>query len=330
MVIQPEIAFQRFLNERHNRRAKVYEHFIERVPVEDLPPEHLHRWIVDWANHQLSNIGVNSTGGVALPPLHFELVHVDNDMASAHTFEADEWDFIIMTRPMLDEMLGLSRQLVDGNPKFMAMQLAPLASRREISQLLLVMQFCLVLSHEYSHLARQHLDSDPPHGEALGHSLPQVQELDADGFGIYHHLAYFFHGDGRTLISQMLKISSAKHLQNSTLSAFLLAGMTQFCARWAGKVQVDADFGAKYPLHAVRIQHMILIAELWCKEVGMMSTEWMTDGTVEDYFSAASRLFPYKSKAGWDQQVSWLRSSWSERYRAEIRSGAELLRTGER
>jgi len=35
-------------------------------------------------NQQLSNVGENSTGGVALPPLHFELVCVEDDVAAAH------------------------------------------------------------------------------------------------------------------------------------------------------------------------------------------------------------------------------------------------------
>ena len=42
-------------------------------------------------NLQLSDVGVTSTGGVALPPLHFELVRVNNGIAAAHTFEAVEW-----------------------------------------------------------------------------------------------------------------------------------------------------------------------------------------------------------------------------------------------
>jgi hypothetical protein len=137
---------------------------------------------------------VTSTGGVALPPLHFELVRVHNGAAAAHTFEADEWGFIIMTQPMLDEMLSLSRRLVDQNRAFMSLQITPMASPEESSQLILLMQFSFVLSHEYSHLVRQHLEDHPPHADALGEALSQAQELDADGYGIYHGLLLFFQG----------------------------------------------------------------------------------------------------------------------------------------
>lgn len=328
-MIPSDVAFDRFLREKHARREKRYSHISSRIAVEDLPPEHLYHWIAKWANHQLADIGVNSTAGVVLPPLHFELIEVNNDSAGAHTFEADEWGFIVMTKPMLDEMLRLSRLLVDQNPVFMTQQIAPAASAQEISELLLLMQFCFVMSHEYSHLVRQHLNDRPPYADALGVSLRQAQELDADGYGIYHNLAFFFNGRGRALASQLLKISSPKHLENSILSCFLLAAMLQFCARWAGKMRVEADLRAEHPPHPVRIEYTILFIEMWCREIGAMSTTWMTDGAIKDYFSAAARLFPPKLKATWDKQVSLLKSPRSEQYLTEIRRSVHRLRTGE-
>ena len=234
-----------------------------------------------------------------------------------------------MTKPMLDEMLRLSRLLVDRNPVFMTQQIAPAASAREISELILLMQFGFVMSHEYSHLVRQHLKDQPPHAEALGESLCQAQELDADGYGIYHNLAYFFEGGGRTLASRWLKLSSAKALENSILSCFLLAGMTQFCARWAGNMRLDADIRAEHPPHPLRIEYTLLFVEMWCREVGSISTTWMTDGTIKDYFNAAARLFPSDLKAGWHQLVTWLKSPRSQQYLAEIRRSIHRLRTGE-
>ena len=50
--------------------------------------------------------------------------------------------------------------------------------------------------------------------------------------------------------------------------------MTQFCARWAGKIQVEADLGAEHPPIPLRIEYMILFVDLWCREVGEMSTMW--------------------------------------------------------
>src|SRR5689334_17773866 len=76
-MIPPEVAFDRFLQEKHVPSEQKYVHIVGRVAVEDLPPNHLYRWSVNCINQQLSNnIGVNSTAGVTLPPLHFELVRV--------------------------------------------------------------------------------------------------------------------------------------------------------------------------------------------------------------------------------------------------------------
>jgi hypothetical protein len=125
-----------------------------------------------------------------------------------------------------------------------------------------------------------------------------------------------------------LKISSAKALENSVLSCFLLAVMVQFCARWAGKMQVESDLTAEHPPMPLRIEYTILFTDMWCREVGNMSTTWMTDGTLKEYFSAAARLFLPDMKTAWDQQMAWLKSPRSEQYRAEIRQSIDRLRTG--
>jgi hypothetical protein len=161
----PEVAFERFPRDKHNRREEKYRHICVRVAVEHLPPGQLYRWFTDWMNRQLSDIGVNSTAGVALPPLHFELVRVNGDQSAAHTFDSEDYGFIVMTQPMFDEMLRLAHLLVHGNRAFFSLQIAPDAGQDAIAQLLLMMQFCLVTGHEYSHPVRQHTADAPPHAE---------------------------------------------------------------------------------------------------------------------------------------------------------------------
>jgi hypothetical protein len=230
-----EVLLERFLHDKHSRKEGIFKFITGRVAVENLPPNHVYRWLVDWMNQQLSDIGVNSSGGRLLPPIHFDLVEVLNDIASAHVFEADALAFIVVTRPMVDEMLRLSNALVEQNRVFMRLQIAPEASSREIAQLLLFMQFCIVTAHEYSHLVR-HWDNSQPVDRV--ESLSQAQELDADGYGIYHDLAYFFQGRGRLLTSEWLKISYDTALENSILDCYLLSMMLQFCTRWAWKTQL--------------------------------------------------------------------------------------------
>ena len=45
--------------------------------------------------------------------------------------------------------------------------------------------------------------------------------------------------------------------------------MVQFCARWAGKIQIESDDRAEHPPLPIRIQYSILFAEMWCREVGV-------------------------------------------------------------
>ena len=222
-MLSPEIALERALQEKKRRGEQAYAHILGRVAVEDLRRDHLHRWLVEWMNRQLSDIGVNSTGGQDLPPLHFDLVQVQGNAAAAHVFETDEFGFIVVTEPMVDEMFRLSMKLVNDNRALMVLQIAPDAKLLDLAHFFVFLQFCFVTSHEYSHLVRRHLEAHQPHANAVGEALSQRQELDADGFGIYHDLAYLFRGDGRQLASTWLNCSSPKVLDNSILDCFILS-----------------------------------------------------------------------------------------------------------
>jgi hypothetical protein len=191
-----------------------------------------------------------------------------------------------------------------------------------------MMQFSLVGSHEYSYLVRQHLADNPPHAADLGTSLTQAQEFDADGYAIYHELTYFFQGEGKALAAQLLKISSNRVLEDSILSCFLLSTMIQFCARWAGKIQVESDLSAEHPPVPMRIQYALLVPEMWCRDVGKISTSWMTDDTPARCFQMAANLFASEKRGSWGEQVAWLKTEQSERYRNEARMAIDRLRTG--
>jgi hypothetical protein len=325
----PETALERYLQEKHRRGERRFAHIVGRVPVEDLPENDLHRWLVDWMNRQLTDLGINSTGGTVLPPLHFDLVRVRENVSIAHVFQTDEFAFIVVSEPMVDEMLRLSSDVVNQNGFFIRQQIAPLGALDDIAQLFVFLQFCFVTSHEYSHLVRQHLEDHQPHAIEIGEALPQIQELDADGLGIYLDLTYLFRGQGKQLASQRLRISNPEALEKSILDCFLLSIMIQFCARWAGRIQVDSDFSVDHPPPPVRIEYALLFIEMWCREVGEISTAWTTDGTIQKYFAAAARLFPADLKTSWNDQIQWLKGQKSEDYRARIRAYLNRVRTGQ-
>jgi hypothetical protein len=88
---------------------------------------------------------------------------LDEFAAQEHAFETEEFGFILMTQPMVAEMNGLSQRLVSRNRDFMSLQIAPLAARKAITDLFVLMQFwdlpCsgVLLSRNHKQdLARQH------------------------------------------------------------------------------------------------------------------------------------------------------------------------------
>ena len=47
----------------------------------------------------------------------------------------------------------------------------------------------------------------------------------------------------------------------------------------------------EHPPLSIRIEYSMLFVEMWCREVGAISTSWMTDGTLKEYFGVASIAF---------------------------------------
>jgi hypothetical protein len=299
----PEIALERYLQEKHRRGERIFAHIVGRVRVEDLPGSNFQRWLVDWMNQQLKDIGINSTGGTALPRLHFDLVQVRDDAETAHVFQTDEFAFIVVSEPMVDRMRKLSSEFMSQNGAFVRQRITPLGALDDVAQFFVFLQFCLVTSHEYSHLVRQHLEDSEPDAVEIGEALPQVQELDADGYGIYLDLTYLFRGSGKQLALQMLRVYDANALDKAILDCYLLSIMIQFCARWSGKTRIDSDLSADHPPPPVRVEYALLFTEMWCREVGKISTAWTMDGTLQEYFAAAARLFPADSRASWKDRL---------------------------
>jgi hypothetical protein len=331
----PEIALERYLKEKHRRGEGKFAGIVGRLPVEDLPESDFRRWLVKWMNQQLKDIGVNSTDGTLLPRLHFDLVRVRGDAATAHVFRTDEpevtdeFAFIVVSEPMVDRMHRLSSDFIRLNGILVRQRITSLGALDDIAQFLVFLQFCFVTSHEYSHLVRRHLEDHQPNAVEIGAALPQVQELDADGYGIYLDLTYLIRGSGRQLALQMLRVYDHQALEKATVDCFLLSIMIQFCERWAGKIQVESDLSAEYPPPPVRIENALLFIEMWCREVGKISTAWTVDGTLQEYFSAAARLFPTDLKTAWNEQIQWLKSPESEEYRERIRAYLNRIRRGE-
>lgn len=321
----PEIVLERFLQEKKRHGERRYAHILGRLPVEELPSLHYYRVLVTWMNRQLSDIGVNSTGGVALPPLHFDLVRVQGKVATAHVFRVEELAFIVITEPMVNEMLALAEKFVRQNIHLFNLYIAPEGSTIGIAHFIVFLQFSFITSHEYSHLVRHSEDAQSPTAE-VSEALIQAQEVDADGYGIYHILTHIFNGGGRAIAATWLNVSNPKALDNSLLDCFLYSLMIQLCARWAGRIQVDSDLTAEHPPPPLRIEYALLHTEMWCREVRGMDTTWMTAKGFRDYFDGAAKLFSDDQKKAWRAMLQWLASAESEEYRSRIRSAVDKLR----
>lgn len=157
VTIPDEIEVARLLHEKLRRHPEKLKHIVGRTSIEHLDPNHLYRYLSTWMARQFADVGLNATGGKPLQaPLCFAIVDGTSEVGNAHTFDIGPYAAILFERALVDSMWDLSRKFVMNNPGLVSMQWAPGCNLNDVMHLMTLMQACIVSSHEFSHIAREH------------------------------------------------------------------------------------------------------------------------------------------------------------------------------
>jgi hypothetical protein len=250
-------------------------------------------------NEALRLEGPNASGGVEHPPFHFDYIDVNDGSVNAHAFEHRDLAFIVVTLPAVELVVRLSLRLVPVVPGLL--RLNPAIIEQDALWGLLS-QICLnfLVAHEYSHHIHKHCGclrgasgiwTESIGGATNGGMAVQAQELIADRYATLLVLAHLVGGERRTSALQVLgKDSHVSKLEGdeSLIRCFLFVAMTFLCNFWPGDLSVDAIAGATHPPAPFRIQSLIRITEMWCKENGSMARSWSSPSELRAPFEAAA------------------------------------------
>jgi hypothetical protein len=292
VVIPDEIEVARLLHEKLRRHTDRLRHIIGRTNIEHLDHGHLYRYLSAWMARQFADVGLNATGGKPLPaPLCFAIVDGTSAIGNAHTFDIGPYTAILFERALVDHMWNLSKTFVMSNPGLVSVQWAPGSNLNDVMHLMTLMQACIVSSHEFSHIAREH----KAEGRDENKVLFRAEEIEADNYGLYLDLPFFFSADGSNIASLMFGMKG-KALENSIFECFLASIMLVFCSRWSRNSDPENLAEIDYPPPVLRLDYAARVLEMWCREIGKLPTVWQTDGTLPRLFADVIKLFPNEMK----------------------------------
>lgn len=154
----------------------------------------------------------------------------------------------------------------------------------------------------------------------------RAEEIEADSYGLYLDLPFFFSADGSNIASSMLGMRG-KALENSVFECFLVSIMLVFCSRWSRHTNPENLSEIDYPPPVLRLDYAARVLEMWCREVGKLPTVWQTDGTLPRLFADVIKLFPRDMQISWVREVKWLEDPCSLAYRQQVEEAFQKLRT---
>jgi hypothetical protein len=337
----PEVILDRFVRTRL-RNEPGFSHYIGKLNIETVESPSFRSFLYlvqKTMNEELRSEGVNASGGVQHPPFRFDYLAVDAGIRNALAFQYGEFSFIVVTLPLVESVLHLSRRLSRSPTVVELLHLDPTTVAPDAFQgLLFGLQFSFLVSHEYTHHVHRHcaegqggvigLWNEFPHYAMSGSLNSQAQELDADGYAAYLVLAHLLDGGMRSSALAELGRSDLQGTDGDELllTCFFLAVLAFFCGFWHGDTDMASVYRFRRPLPPVRITYLIRVAEMWCRQNGSVPQSWFNPTRFQELFHAAAEVIEENARKTWDAQMSFLRGTDGVQYDQQLLERFEAVR----
>jgi len=276
-------------------------------------------------NEALRNEKKSIPEHVPHPPFHLD--YVDSAVPNALAFRYEGYSFIGITMAlfkMLWDTCGrLSRS--EALTTLLGVRLTP-DEYEQIHVVLLQTQLSFVVSHEYTHHVHGHViprgsDSIFPNEildcHASGSLRQQAQEVDADGYAVYHVLAHLIDGERRPTAARLLGHEAASDaVQDEALFSSFVAAVGAFLLVCApATVDSDRVYKLQHPPQAARMNFVMQYAIRWCTQNRRRLETWTTIARFQMLMSAAAvATWGMNGGRDWGAQTAFLQSSHGSEY----------------
>jgi hypothetical protein len=330
MPIPPDVVFHRFFQSKElspmNRQDHKGKKDLDTLQQAD---RSLLSSIQEALNEALRNEKKNVPEHADHPPFHFD--YVDSRIPNALAFRFEDFSFIGITMPLVDMLwdscIRLSRS--EAIAAALGIQIAP-EMYDPIHVLLLGTQLGFIVVHEYTHHVHGHFPKRGPDADFLNEILDapgsgslevQAQEIDADGYAVYHVLADLIDGNRRQQALGLLKLEEweVSEQDNVLFSSVVVALGAFLFARAPSIVNNARIYSLTHAPQAVRMNFILHFALNWCKQNRPHLQSYMTKERFQVLMRAvAVATWGMNGGADWSHQTVFLQSENGSSYISKL------------
>ncbi len=280
-------------------------------------------------NEALRNEKKNVPEHVEHPPFHFDFV--DSTIPNALAFRYEGFSFIGVTMPLIYVLWDTCLRLSRSEPVGAAIGIHLLPEAHDlIHALFLGNQLAFVVSHEFTHHVHGHTLNRGPEPVFLNEILDtpdggnlelQAQEIDADGYAVYHLLADLIDGGRRAQTVGLLGLEEqSPRVQDEVLLSSVVVAVGAFLfARTPSTVESAKIYKLTHPPQAARMNFIMHSAVNWCKQNRPHLESYMTIKRFQMLRRAtATATWGMNGGTDWALQIAFLQTDEGSRYISKL------------
>jgi|ERR1035437_2387400 hypothetical protein len=273
---------------------------------------------------------------VAHPPFHVD--YVDSSIPNALAFRYGDYSFIGITIPLIYSVSDVCRHLSKSLTVATLVGVQPSTEDyNELHGVLFSILISFVVSHEYTHHVHGHVSLS-----SAGSMFPneildtgcnrdleaQIQEVVADGYSIYHVLANFLDGSGRSWLT-VLKLDAVQAgiQDEALLSLVVLAVGAYLFLRPAPTLNSVDIYKRSHPPQVVRMDCLMQEVMNWCRQNRPELQALMTPSRFQQLMSAATEATLGMNGAQvCGDQAAFIRSEEGVKYMSTLALGVNAYK----
>lgn len=295
------------------------------------------RLIQQTFNEALRNEKQNVPEHVEHPPFHLDFI--DSSIPNALAFQYQDHSFIGITIALVYSVSDVCLSLSTSETIATLTGVQP--SREQYNGLhavLFSVLLAFIVSHEYTHHVHGHAVSELTSGSLFLHEIldaghihnldAQIQEVVADGYAIYHVLANFLNGAGRSwLVVLGLSTAEVSTQDQVLLSLVVIAAGAYLVLRQPPPLSPADIYKLSHPPQIVRMECLMQEVLNWCRQNRPELQTFMTPSRYQQLMNAAIETSSSDAAVHmFADQARFCRSESGQKYITELHQGVNAYK----
>ena len=294
------------------------------------------RFIQETFTESLGNEKQDVPGHVDHSPFHVD--YVDSSVPNAIVFPFGGYSFIGVTIPLISCLSDVCLRLSKSATVAALLGFQPSTEDdNELQAVLFSILISFVVAHEYTHIVHGHIVL-PSAGSMFPNEIldagcsadleAQIQEVVADGYSIYHVLANFLDGSGRSWLTVLNLDPVQTSIQDEVLLSLVVLAVGAYWFLRPSRALNSVDiYKCSHPPQVARMHCLIQEVMNWCRQNRPALQSFMTPNRFQQLMNAATQATLGMTGAQvCGEQVAFFQSEDGVRYRRALASGVNAYK----